>query len=172
MKILYLLLVTIISSNICVSQEIKREGELNGVVEIGKGKRKKILDYNFNVIYSNDSCANNIGNLIKDFTEDVDSLDFVAPKIADNLKNWYEFLGTEIHYPLYAIENGIKGKIYIHFEISSTGEVRNIWIRKGVHISVDKETVRTIRKLKFATPPLLNGKPIDLCVDIPILYEL
>ena len=172
MRILLLSIIIIISSNFCYSQEKTNVGELNGIIEVGKGKRKRTLDYDFKVTYSNDSCVNGIGKLLEDFSLDIDSLDFVAPKFADNKKDLMDYLINEIHYPKYAIENGIEGKVFVHFEITRTGEVKNIWIRKGVSISIDKETERIIRKLRLLTPPLLKGKPIDLCIDIPINYEL
>jgi hypothetical protein len=60
----------------------------------------------------------------------------------------------------------------VHCDITTTGEVKNIWIVKGVHISLDKEAERLIRKLNHVTPAMYKGVPVELCLDIPITFEL
>jgi hypothetical protein len=37
---------------------------------------------------------------------------------------------------------------------------------------MDKESVRVVRKLQLATPPMLKGQPVDACVIFPIKYKL
>lgn len=169
-KILLSIIILISFINLSLAQEIINDGELNGVIEVGKGKHKRQLDYNFKVTYSKDTCENNEERTFLEFYKDDDSSEFIAPKTAKN-ENFLQFLAKEIHYPKYAVDNGLEGKVYVHFEITKTGEVKNIWITKGVNISLDKETERIIRKLKFTTPPLLKGKPVDFCIDFPIVFQ-
>ncbi len=156
----------------CFSQVKANEGELNGVIKVGKGRHRQILDYDFNPQYSADSCTDGLGKLIKDFSKNVDSLQYVAPILADNYKDILAFLVGELNYPEYAREKGIMGKVPIHFEITKTGEIKNLWVRKKQHISLDKEAVRVFRKLKLVTPALLDGKPFDLCLDMEIVFLL
>ena len=58
------------------------------------------------------------------------------------------------------------------FIVTKDGQIENIVVNKGVDITLDKEAVRILRALKFSTPPLLNGRPVNICVKFPISFRL
>ena len=77
-------------------------------------------------------------------------------------KNIFEFLAEKINYPAFAKENNIQGQLYLSFIIDENATISDIRINKGVHIILDKETVRVLRLMKFSNPCLLNNKPIKV----------
>jgi protein TonB len=155
-----------------VAKDKSNKRELTGLVNVGKGKFERTLNYDFQVKYSQDTCMDMFASKLLDFSIDNDSLFYTAPKISDNRKDLLDFLIHEVWYPRYAQKKGIMGKVYVHFEISEKGIVSNIWVTKSVDISLDKEAVRAIMNMKFDEPALLNNKPIKMCIDIPIGFVL
>jgi TonB family protein len=171
-KALLFSIAIILISYTCNAQETLMPGELNSIITEGRGKNKRKLDYTFKVDYAQDTCINGLGKLLKNPFTDSSAIDYIAPKLANNNARFTRFINDEISYPNYAMEKGIAGKVIVHFEITSTGEVKNIWITKGVHISLDKEAQRLIRKLKRVTPAVYKGVAVELCLDIPIIFEM
>ena len=167
-----LIILLIISTTTLLAKDKSNKREITEIVTVGKGKFERTLNYDFQIIYSKDTCIDKLTCKLLDFSVNNDSLFFTAPKFSNNRKDFFDFLIHEIWYPKYAMENGIMGKVFVHFEISEKGIVSNIWVTKGVDISIDKEAVRTLMNMKFDKPPLLNNKPIKICVDIPIVFEL
>jgi TonB family protein len=172
MKALLFSIAIILFSYHCNAQETLMPGELNSIITEGRGKNKRTLDYNFKVDYAQDTCINGLGKLIQNLYKDSSAIDYIAPKFGNGNTSFLRFINDEISYPVYAAEKGIAGKVIVHCEITTTGEVKNIWITKGVHISLDKEAQRLIRKINNVTPAMYKGVPVELCLDIPITFEL
>ncbi len=133
---------------------------------------KKILDYSFTLVYSSDSikCDNRLDG-ITDFFKDSLEIEYIAPKIA-NGKDFTSYFINEIYYPLKASENNWMGITYVQFKISKLGAIENISIKKGSYIVLDKEAVRVIRNMKIASPAKLKNIPIDICLSLPITFQL
>jgi len=133
---------------------------------------REVLDYSFELVYTENECDNNtLLPKLNNFLVDVDSLRYKAPMVSEE-ETFYRFLAKNIHYPAPAKENNIQGRIMAKFTIGKDGSVSNISIIKGVNVVLDKEFVRVLRKLKFATPPKINGQPVELCVTAPCVFRL
>jgi TonB family protein len=109
---------------------------------------------------------------VKDFFENNDTINYKAPVLSSREKNIYEFLAQNINYPAFAKENNIQGQLYLSFIIDENATISDIRINKGVHILLDKETVRVLRSTKFVSPCMLNNKPIKVQFKLPFLYRL
>lgn len=131
---------------------------------------KQELDYNFPLVYSSEKCPGDLSD-VKHTLTDIDSLDYIAPKIRGGI-DVYTFLAQHSRYPRPALESGIQGSVSLMFSVKTSGDVANVVITKGVHVVLDKEAARVIRKLKFETPPMSGGKPIDICVTMPVKFKL
>ena len=130
-------------------------------------------DYNFTVIYSDDSCAVNFpGIVIKDYFKDIDSIGYVAPKIKYGQTSINTFIINYVMYPEPAKIKKIQGPSVIFFTINIEGRVENIQVRKGSNISLDKEAVRVIKLIPFTSPAMLNGRPRNICVKQKIKFKL
>jgi TonB family protein len=130
-------------------------------------------DYNFQLIYAEIDCTNNSDfKMGKNFYEDAPSLGYQAPKIATGDKTISKFLGKNMRYPSKARDNNITGKVQTAFMINKDGTIENLVVEKGTNVLLDKEAIRVLRKLKFSSPAISNGKPISVCVHLPIGFEL
>jgi TonB family protein len=130
------------------------------------------LNYDFPLTYTAVPCTEPLVlENIDDYFMDVLSIGYTAPKLTGE-KNINTFLAQNIRYPIKAIQAGLDGKVVLSFRITETGKVEGISVRIGTNIHLDKEAMRVVRKLQFATPPLLNGKPVSVCASLPIKYKL
>lgn len=129
------------------------------------------LDYTFDLDYSDNPCDDSITG-VKNYWEDNDSLKYKAPKLLGGYKSITDFLLVHIIYPDEARDENIQGKVLMRLKIDTHGIIEEIVVKKGVHILLDKESVRIMRMLKLASPPMFNGKPMAVCFTMPIAYSL
>ncbi|MFZ1678757.1 MAG: energy transducer TonB, partial [Saprospiraceae bacterium] len=64
------------------------------------------------------------------------------------------------------------GQVILSFTITKEGNVEDIIVLRGANILLDKEAVRVIRQLSFSNPGMLDGKPVKICVKLPVKYVL
>jgi TonB family protein len=156
-----------------LNSETYKGNEPMGVWIYGYGKNIAEKDYNFKLIYSESNCE--IAPVLKsvvNYFEDNPSLVYQAPKITTGEDGLSQFLVRNMRYPAKARDNNITGKVHIAFNLTTAGLIENLVVTKGKFVELDKEAIRVIRKLKFSTPAMLNGKPIDLCLAMPINFAL
>lgn len=150
------------------TKETYKEYEPYGIWNSGGQKR----DYNFRLVYTNDECTNaNLAIKKNHYFEDNDTVAYKAPRISTEV-DFFQFMCKNMRYPNPAKENGIQGTVQAQFTITKEGTVKNISITKGVHVTLDKEYVRVIRKMKFNIPPMINGQPAEICVSAPCVFRL
>ncbi len=161
-----------LETNKVINRETYKGDEPFGVWISGYYKGVEEKDYSFELNYSQDYCINNTVGI--DLISNNDSIGYKAPVLDGNSKKTalMNFLSTNLRYPPNARINGIEGIIYTSFTITQNGIVENIIVVKGVDISLDKEAVRVIRKLKFKEPPMLNNIPKTYCYHLPIRFRL
>ncbi len=134
---------------------------------------KSNFDYNFHINYSDAFCNDCYkDSLVKEFFENNDTINYKAPTLSTGEKNIFEFLAEKINYPAFAKENNIQGQLYLSFIVDENATITDIRVNKGVHIILDKETVRVLRLMKFSNPCLLNNKPIKVQFKLPFIYRL
>jgi protein TonB len=154
-----------------ISTETYKGDEPTGIWKYKRRNIREPLDYSFNLIYSDKPCSDSIAGL-KDYFKNNDSLKYIAPKSLTSEREIHDFIAKNLYYPSSAVENGIQGKISLAFTITLDGRVENVVVKKGVDISLDKEAVRVIRKLKFNGAPIVNGQPKEVCVTFPLAFKL
>lgn len=89
------------------------------------------------------------------------------PKLVGGLAS----LQKKIQYPEEAREAGIEGRVIVQFIINKDGKVENPQIIKGVHESLEQETLRVVKKAEFE-PGMHNGIPVRVQYSLPITYKL
>ncbi len=165
-----------LKNNKLISKKTYRAGDPYGKWEIYNGSKLVELDYNFNSTYmkSTDELCNDsiffdkIDNAV---FKDNKNQNYLAPRLKYDL-DINQFIKNELIYPPDALKYNFNGHVYLQFEISIEGKVQNVKIIKGKEKHLDKEAERVIRKLEFISPAYLNGKPINLCLSIPIKFTL
>jgi len=147
--------------------------EPTGVWKIQTGDGIEEMDYDFTLVYSQNGCLDSIvdHHIVDPFKSDKDIL-YKAPILSSGDSIIFPFLAKNLRYPAFARENGIEGRVLLNLTITKTGAIENISVNKGVDVTLDKEAVRVMRKIKFLTPPMLDGKPTTICVRFPITFRL
>jgi TonB family protein len=158
------------------SNELISYESFKGEEPIGKWLEKGVnsydtLDYDFNLVYSNENCIDNSNIEIDDYFQSNESVGYKAPVIDGGI-GIFQYIVNNLSYPSIAVEKGIQGHVLIQFSIAKNG-LEDIFVKKGVDKAIDKEAVRVMKKLKFNAPPMLKGQNVDFnCVFIPIKFSL
>lgn len=93
----------------------------------------------------------------------------IPPKFPGDVN---EYLHKNIHYPVEARKLGSQGTVYLKFEISSTGKVRNIEIVRGVDALLDQEAIRVLENMPQWTPAMQGDKYVATATGISIKFTL
>jgi len=87
-------------------------------------------------------------------------------------KAMWNFIHENTDYPKIAKENGAQGKVYVNFIISSTGDIKDITVVRGVNKDLDAEAVRVVKSLPKMIPATQRDKPVNLSYTVPINFNL
>ena len=82
------------------------------------------------------------------------------------------FLGSNIHYPPVAEENGIQGRVVCTFVVERDGSISDVKVAKSVDPSLDKEALRVVRSMPRWNPGKQNGKAVRVKYTVPITFRL
>lgn len=164
---------TNLKKNIVESSETLKGEEPFGIWIYLRGNGPAEMDYNFELVYSQDKCPKeNVVPNMNDYFVDNPGQGYVAPKISTGEESLPQFVGRNMVYPAKARRGGIQGAVWVTFTITKQGNTENVYVTKGVHLVLDKEAVRVIRKLKFSKPPMVNGQPAYVCITMPLKFKL
>ena len=83
-----------------------------------------------------------------------------------------KYIATHVKYPNIARENGIEGKVYIRFCVTSRGTVEKVSLARGVDPILDKEAIRVVKALPKWKPGEQRGKKVNVWYTVPINYQL
>jgi TonB family protein len=130
------------------------------------------LDYDFTVTYDETPCPDDgVSEKISKFFENDASLNYTAPTFND-YESFSSLISRNLRYPAKPRREGIEGTVFARFTITKEGNVEDIVVTKGVHITLDKEAIRVLRKIKLNTPAKVNGEPTAICVEVPLKFKL
>jgi TonB family protein len=137
------------------------------------GKGPEELDFGFDLRYGSRVCPNSeaMSGNVELFSND-ESASYVAPILAYGDGTLMTFIRHKLRYPAKARRTGISGTVFLAFIVTAAGEVQDVVVTKGADIVLDKEAARLIRALKFSSPPMRNGKPTEICVQMPLKFLL
>jgi protein TonB len=88
-----------------------------------------------------------------------------------DLNKFHDWVWKRTNYPPAAIENKIKGTVFITFIIEKDGSVSNVTVIKGVHPLLDEEAVKVISDSPKWSPGLQRGQPVRVRFQIPITFN-
>ena len=87
-----------------------------------------------------------------------------------DLSKFREWVGKRTNYPQAAIQNKIRGTVYLTFIVEKDGSVSSVTILKGVHPLLDNEAVKVISESPKWTPGLQRGQPVRVRFQIPLSF--
>ncbi len=97
-----------------------------------------------------------------------DSFKIVFPEFKGGKKALIKRIARGIHIPDRVIRHNIKGKIFVIFAIEEDGSIGEIIVCRGLCNSLEKQVVKTIKKLPKFKPAQKGGKPFKMGYQIPI----
>nr|MDA3952916.1 energy transducer TonB [Bacteroidales bacterium] len=82
------------------------------------------------------------------------------------------YIQQNLQYPIIAQENGVSGRVFVQFDISTAGNITNIVVVRGVDPSLDREAIRVIKSSPKWTPGKQRGRPVKVRFTFPIAFQL
>jgi TonB family protein len=87
----------------------------------------------------------------------------------ESLRSW---LSSNTKYPAEAVKQKITGKVFVIFEVTETGAVKNVSVEKGVHPLLDTEAVRVVSTMPAWKPGSQAGKPVSVFMRVSVVFDL
>ncbi len=125
---------------------------------------------------SNDKTEVQVRNIEVKEEDDADAAVFFIvedmPEFPGGNEALTKYLATSVKYPVIAQENGIQGRVYVSFVVSSKGTVEQVKIARGVDSNLDKEAMRVVMNMPIWKPGKQRGKPVKVSYTVPINFVL
>jgi protein TonB len=90
----------------------------------------------------------------------------------DPMVEFRKYIAENIVYPQEAIENGIEGRITLHFVIDEKGRMTQVEVVQGVHPSLDREAARVIESSPDWTPGKQGIRAVRVSYYFPVIFRL
>ena len=91
----------------------------------------------------------------------------LMPDIQGGIGAYY----INIEYPQKAVNDGVEGRLVLHFVVEPNGSTSNVRIHKSVHPLLDSAAVRALRRTAFI-PGTQNGQPVRVRMSLPCYSRL
>lgn len=96
----------------------------------------------------------------------------VSPSFPDGLTALYKFLGATVRFPSFAVDAGIEGRVFLGFTVGADGSISNAKIKRGVHHTLDSESLRVVQIMPKWVPAMHNGVHVPFQYILPINFNL
>ncbi len=83
-----------------------------------------------------------------------------------------EYLENNLQYPVVAQELGLHGRVIMSFVVEIDGSIGDVQLLKGIHWLLDDAALDVVRKMPNWEPGQLDGNPVRVQFNIPILFTL
>lgn len=97
---------------------------------------------------------------------------YIMPEFPGGEEALFRYLGTNLEYPPDARDRGEQGIIYVTFQISEDGKVKNLEVLKGVSEPLDNEALRVVREGPDWIPGMKDGEKVAVQYNLPIRFTL
>lgn len=95
----------------------------------------------------------------------------IAPTFIQGEKAMIDFINAHLKSVGELNAEGISGKVYVEFIVGANGKIRNLKVKRGIHINLDKEALRVVALLKDWNPGIKDGRSVATRVVIPISFR-
>ncbi|WP_118972697.1 energy transducer TonB [Taibaiella koreensis] len=82
------------------------------------------------------------------------------------------YLCLNLRYPNKAIDQKIQGEVVVSFLIDEQGHISDIAATKGIGYGCDEEAIRVVKAMPKWQAGRLNGKPVKMTYNLPVVFEL
>ncbi len=117
----------------------------------------------------------NVGISISSFSQDLEPYwTGVEAQFLGGADSMRKFILEKYVYPKEASEKNLQGKVYIRFEVDTTGRINNLKIEKGLANceSCNQEALRVVKLMPNWNPAIEKGKKVKSYFILPITFEI
>lgn len=95
------------------------------------------------------------------------------PEFSGGMVAMMKYIRENIQYPAESRKNNKTGKVFVHFIVSSTGEIRDVKVHKSSGDKyLDMEAVRVIESMPKWIPAMQSGKNVAVKFTLPVTFSL
>ncbi len=82
------------------------------------------------------------------------------------------YLSKNLHYPSYARDHNMQGRVIVKFVINEDGHVSDAVVLGGVGGGCDEEALRVVNNMPPWKPGMQQGKPVKVYFTLPIQFKI
>lgn len=82
------------------------------------------------------------------------------------------WVNENLHYPQEAVKDSLQGRVTLQFTIEKDGSVTDVHVLRGCAPILDEEAVRVVSQSPKWTPGSINGEPVRVVFNFPVLFQL
>jgi protein TonB len=83
-----------------------------------------------------------------------------------------QYVTDHIKYPEDALMNRIQGTVILRFVVSSTGEIKDVELMRGVDPLLDNEAIKVISGMPHWKPGKQDGRAVPVYFNIPVVFRI
>lgn len=88
---------------------------------------------------------------------------------AGQFSHW---VNENLKYPPEAVKDSLQGRVTLQFTIEKDGSVNDVKVLRGITPVLDNEAVRVISQSPKWVPGIVNGEPVRVIFNFPVLFQL
>ena len=96
----------------------------------------------------------------------------VPPLPTGGYRAWNQYLRDSLQYPEKALEERREGTVRLRFTVTTTGQLEDIKVVRGVSKELDAEAIRLLRAGPAWHPAIRNGRPTAQTVKVDVPFEV
>ena len=85
-------------------------------------------------------------------------------------KEMQKFLKANLQFPGRAQAAGIKGTVFVQFNVSETGKISGVKVIRGIGGGCDEEVVRVVNLMPKWTPLRIGGRAVPCLFTLPVKF--
>ncbi len=82
------------------------------------------------------------------------------------------WVNENLKYPQEAVKDSLQGRVTLQFTIEKDGSVTDVRVLRGCAPILDEEAVRVVSQSPKWTPGSINGEPVRVVFNFPVLFQL
>ena len=82
------------------------------------------------------------------------------------------WVNENLKYPPEAVKDSLQGRVTLQFTIEKDGSVTDVHVLRGCAPALDEEAVRVVSQSPKWTPGSINGEPVRVVFNFPVVFQL
>ncbi len=96
----------------------------------------------------------------------------IMPEFKGGERAMYEYLGENVKYPKFALENGLEAKLYVQFIVNKDGSISDVKVLNPEGYGFDKEAIRVVSAMPMWKPGKQAGRKVRVYYVLPINFSI